>query len=275
MTDASTGSDGSGHGAQIFDGAVHLGSYLLYPSEQPAATARPSDKELALIILNQPIPHADTTLFGQLWARADHRICVDGGGNRLYGLGNGTEALDKYIPDAIVGDLDSLQEAPRAYYAQRGTVIHHIGDQDSTDFMKSLQYLDHVQRAGRRPDECVVVVWGGLGGRLDHILHTLKVMFNNHLVRQMAVVSDENLSFVMPKGRNKILVNGQVDGPTCGILPLAGEAVLTTKGLRWNLDRFPSTFEGMMSTSNIIDDPEVYVESSMPVVWTSEFRPLP
>ncbi|KAJ2445815.1 thiamine pyrophosphokinase [Coemansia sp. RSA 2424] len=267
--------DGACRGAQTFGGNVHLGSYLLYPGEQQAATAWPSGKELALIILNQPIPHAETAVFGQLWARADHRICVDGGGNRLYDLGIKTETLGKYIPDAVVGDLDSLLDAPRAYFAQRGTAIHHIGDQDSTDFMKSLQYLDGVRRAGRRTDDCIVVVWGGLGGRLDHILHTLKVMFNNHLLRQMAVVSDENLSFVLPKGQNKILINKQVDGPTCGILPLAGEAVLTTTGLRWNLDRFPSAFEGLMSTSNIIDDPEVYIESSLPVVWTSEFRPLP
>ncbi|KAJ2896100.1 thiamine pyrophosphokinase [Coemansia aciculifera] len=253
--------------------AMHLGSYLLYPGEHQQAVA--ADKELAILVLNQPIPHAETPLFELLWARASHRICVDGGGNRLYDLGKSTDTLGKCIPDAIVGDLDSLREEPRAYFALRGTDIHHISDQNSTDFMKGLQYLDRVRRAGKQPDECVVVVWGGLGGRLDHILHTLKVMFNNHLVRQMTVISDENLSSVLPKGKNKILVNKQVDGPTCGILPLAGEAVLTTKGLRWNLDHFSSAFEGMMSTSNIIDDPEVYIESSMPVVWTSEFRPLP
>ncbi|KAJ2834446.1 thiamine pyrophosphokinase [Coemansia sp. 'formosensis'] len=270
--------DGNGDSypnGQSFDSTVHLGSYLLYPSDQHIATAWPSNKELALLILNQPIPHAETSLLSQLWARADHRICVDGGGNRLYNLGKKTGTLETYIPDVIVGDLDSLLESPRAYYAQKGTEIHHISDQDSTDFMKSLRYLDTVRRAGKPTDDCIVVVLGGLGGRLDHILHTLKVMFNNHLKRQMVVVSDENLAFVAPKGKNKILVNKHVDGPTCGIMPLVGEAVLTTEGLRWNLDHYPSTFEGLMSTSNIIDDPEVHIDSSMPVAWTSEFRPMP
>ncbi|KAJ2047593.1 thiamine pyrophosphokinase [Coemansia sp. RSA 455] len=270
--------DGNGdscHDEQTFDGTTHLGSYLIYPSEQHAATVWPSSKELALIILNQPIPHADTSLLSQLWARADHRICVDGGGNRLYNLGKKIGTLSTYIPDVIVGDLDSLLESPRAYYEQQGTSVQQISDQDSTDFMKSLRYLDTVRRAGKPTEDCIVVVLGGLGGRLDHILHTLKVMFNNHLKRQMVIVSDENLTFVLPKGVNKILVNKQVDGSTCGILPLMGEAALTTKGLRWNLDHYPSTFEGLMSTSNIIDDPEVYVDSSIPVAWTSEFRPMP
>ncbi|KAJ2412540.1 thiamine pyrophosphokinase [Coemansia sp. RSA 2530] len=207
--------------------------------------------------------------------KAHHRICADGGANRLYNLGKKVGTLGSYIPDAIVGDLDSLQEAPRAHYSQLGTDVHRMSDQDSTDFMKSLWYLDNVRRAGKLSEDCIVVVLGGLGGRLDHILHTLKVMFNNHLKRQVVTISDENLTLVLPQGKSKILVNKQVDGPTCGILPLMGESVLTTRGLRWNLDRYPSTFEGLMSTSNVIDAPEVFIESSIPVAWTSEFKPMP
>ncbi|KAJ2470472.1 thiamine pyrophosphokinase [Coemansia sp. RSA 2322] len=240
-----------------------------------AAATWPADQELALLILNQPIPHADKSLFRELWARAKHRICVDGGGNRLYELGIKAGALEAYVPDAIVGDLDSLLEQPRAYYKQRGAEICYYSDQDSTDFMKGLRYLDDFRRAGRSTSSCAVVVLGGLCGRVDHILHSLKVLFNTHLERQMLIVSEENLTFVLPKGANRILINRKVDGPTCGILPLAGETVLTTNGLRWNLDHHLSTFEGLMSTSNIIDGAEVHIESTLPVAWTSELRPLP
>ncbi|KAJ1961225.1 thiamine pyrophosphokinase [Dipsacomyces acuminosporus] len=257
-----------------FGGTVHGGSYILYPQDSPALGCLDTGKELALFILNQPIPHSDTSLFAQVWGRAKYRVCMDGGGNQLYNFGRQANVLDRYIPDVIVGDLDSLEAEPRVYYQAKGTAIRKYSDQDSTDFMKGLKYLDTDLRRGRDPQGCVVVVFGGVNGRLDHTLHALKVLFNNHLERQIVIISTENLTFVLPKGKNRILVNKQVDGPTCGILPLAGEAILTTGGLRWNLDHYPSTFEGLMSTSNIIDEPEVFIETSTPVAWTSEFRPL-
>ncbi|KAJ2785295.1 thiamine pyrophosphokinase [Coemansia javaensis] len=246
--------------------------YLLCPDAERGA-AWPADTELALLILNEAIPHRGTPLFERLWARADYRICADGGGNRLYALCEEEGALGKFVPDAVVGDLDSLLETPREYFEEQGAEIHRNSDQDATDFMKGLAFLDSALRPGKDPQSCVVVVIGGLGGRLDHIMHTLKVLFNVHQQRRMVVVSDENLAFVLPSGKNTILVNPQVDGPTCGILPLAGETVLTTAGLRWNLDAHRSSFEGLMSTSNIIEAREVTIETTVPVAWTAQFRP--
>ncbi|KAJ1732620.1 thiamine pyrophosphokinase [Coemansia biformis] len=254
---------------------VHQGSHLLYPGDWAGDAPWPAARELALVILNEPIPPSAGPLLAAIWARASYRICADGGGNRLYALCKEEGTLGQFVPDAVVGDLDSLKEAPRSYFEESGVVIHRYRDQDSTDFMKGLDYLDTVLRRGKDTRSCPVVVLGGLGGRLDHIMHTLKVLFNQHLQRQIVVVSGENLTFVLPAGRNRILTNPQVDGPTCGILPLAGETTLTTKGLRWNLDHHPSSFEGLMSTSNIVDEREIIVETTAPVAWTTEFRPKP
>ncbi|KAJ1876276.1 thiamine pyrophosphokinase [Coemansia sp. RSA 1722] len=253
---------------------MHLGSYLLYPQAgTDSAASWPEDKEIALFILNQPIPHADTA-FLHIWDRANYRLCVDGGANRLHTLSHSLDKAGAFTPDVIVGDLDSLEDSTREHYAQRGAIIHRYDDQNSTDFMKGLMYLDTVLRAGKDPRDCVVIVFGGLSGRLDHVLHTLKVLFNNK-ERQILVVSDENLTFAVPAGKNTVMVNKQIDGPTCGILPLAGETVLTTRGLRWNLSGHKSSFEGLMSTSNIVDSPEsVYIETTLPVAWTCEFNPL-
>ncbi|KAJ2863423.1 thiamine pyrophosphokinase [Coemansia erecta] len=254
---------------------THPGSYLIYPDDDSAsATLWPQNKELALLILNEPIPNEKRKVLGGVWSRANYRICIDGGGNRLYDFCKHHDTLHQFVPDAIVGDLDSLQGTPRTYYEERGTRIFCYSDQNSTDFMKGILYIDNELRGGKDPNDCIVVVFGGLGGRLDHIMHTLKVLFNNHLTRQIFVISETNLTFVVPSGKNKILVNKTVDGPTCGILPLAGQTTLTTRGLRWNLNNHPSSFEGLMSTSNIIDDPEIYVETTLPVAWTCEFKPF-
>ncbi|KAJ2549622.1 thiamine pyrophosphokinase, partial [Coemansia sp. RSA 1933] len=256
---------------------VHLGSYFIYPDDYctgNGATSWPQNKELALLLLNEPIPDEQRKVLESVWSRANYRLCIDGGGNRLFDFCSRHDTLGKLVPDAIVGDLDSLQETPRTFYKNLGAKIHRYSDQDSTDFMKGLLYLDKVMRDGKDPGDCIVVVFGGLGGRLDHTMHTLKVLFNNHLTRQMAVISETNLTFVVSSGKNKILVNKQVDGPTCGILPLSGQTMLTTKGLRWNLCNHPSSFEGLMSTSNIVDDNEIYVETTLPVAWTCEFKPF-
>ncbi|KAJ1802334.1 thiamine pyrophosphokinase [Coemansia sp. RSA 2599] len=254
------------------DSALHLGSYLLYPQAGSALASWPEGKELALFVLNQPIPHAETA-FDRIWSRASYRLCMDGGANRLFELSRTLDKTSTFTPDAIVGDLDSLKDSTREHYAQRGTVIHKCNDQNSTDFMKGLMYLDNVLRADKDPADCVVVVFGGLSGRLDHIMHTLKVLFNNK-ERQILIVSDDNLTFVVPAGKNTVMVNRQIDGPTCGILPLAGETVLTTSGLRWNLSGHKSSFEGLMSTSNIVDSHEsVSIETTLPVAWTCEFNP--
>ncbi|KAJ2520448.1 thiamine pyrophosphokinase [Coemansia sp. RSA 1939] len=251
-----------------------LGSYIIYPDADSASIASwPQNKEVALFILNEPIPDSGCKVFESVWSRSNYRVCVDGGGNRLYDFCKDQGALDKFVPDVIVGDLDSIQETTRAFYEKKGSRIHFYDDQESTDFMKGFMYLDSEMRHGKDPNDCVVIVFGGLGGRLDHVMHTLKVLFNNHLKRQMYVISESNLTFVIPSGKNRILVNKQVDGPKCGILPLAGQTMLTTRGLRWNLTNHSSSFEGLMSTSNIIDDPEIYIETTLPVAWTCEFNP--
>ncbi|KAJ2725420.1 thiamine pyrophosphokinase [Coemansia sp. Benny D115] len=247
----------------LSDPALHPGSRLLDP-QHLAATGTP----YAVLVLNQEIPHS-ATLFPRLWAHAAHRVCVDGGANRLHAL---PAALELAPPHAIVGDLDSLTDAVRQDYERQDTFVQHVPDQDSTDFMKALHYLDgaRAQRAWE-----FVVVFGGLSGRLDHVLHTLKVLFNNKHTR-ILVASEENLSFVLPEGDNIVEVDHRVDGPTCGILPLAGETVLTTAGLRWNLDGQRSSFTGLMSTSNIIDDPRrISITTSLPVAWTCQLTPLP
>ncbi|KAJ2783150.1 thiamine pyrophosphokinase [Coemansia interrupta] len=238
----------------------HPGSSALYAS--------PGDAPLAVLVLNQPIPHA-RTLFAPLWRRAAHRLCIDGGANHLHAL---TPAPTPH-PTAIVGDLDSLTPSVRHHYEHHGIPVHRYADQDSTDFMKGLRYLDeHLGGVSS-----TVVVFGGLSGRLDHVMHTLKVLLNEHTARarSILVVSEDNLTFVLPEGESRVCVQREAgrDGPTCGLLPLAGDVVLWTEGLRWNLHGQLSSFTGLMSTSNVVDADEVLVRASRPVIWTCEFHP--
>ncbi len=60
------------------------------------------------------------------------------------------------VPDLIVGDFDSLGEAPK------GTnVVLHKPEKDDTDMMLAVR-----EALGRRAE--TLIIYGGLGGRIDH-----------------------------------------------------------------------------------------------------------
>ena len=69
--------------------------------------------EISLILLNQPVDrHTLMDLFG----RSSLVICADGGANRLYDAFDDSDERNRFIPDYIVGDLDSIRPEVKLYY---------------------------------------------------------------------------------------------------------------------------------------------------------------
>ncbi|RYG69163.1 hypothetical protein EON64_03390 [archaeon] len=67
-----------------------------------------------LIILNSPsLPYK---LLPRLWSLSSTKICADGGANRLFKGFRDREESNLYIPDSIVGDLDSVENEVVEYY---------------------------------------------------------------------------------------------------------------------------------------------------------------
>ena len=75
---------------------------------------------------------------------------------------------------------------------------------------------------------------GAFGGRLDHILGNLNAL---HLYpdHRIVLVGDGNATRLLPIGTNNILLDQEYEGPTCGIIPIAGKAISSFQGLRWNI----------------------------------------
>ena len=108
--------------------------------------SHPSDENRALIILNQSFSVA---LFDRLWSSCKWRCCADGGANQLYDLFEHPEIQDgmtaralyvaslntfcfdnetkmmlsSFLPDLIKGDLDSIREDVKSYYAAQVNFI--------------------------------------------------------------------------------------------------------------------------------------------------------
>jgi len=92
----------------------------------------------ALIILNQPFR---LPLLFRLWKSSQWHCCADGGANRLFDSFDTAEERNKYFPDLITGDLDSIRPQVREYYSSYGVPVIQDNDQDSTDLMKCVASL--------------------------------------------------------------------------------------------------------------------------------------
>ncbi|KAF8269552.1 thiamine pyrophosphokinase, partial [Lactarius quietus] len=229
------------------------------PFLQPVPFGDVPRAKIALIILNQPF---SKPLLSRLWHASDWRCCADGGANRLHDLLTGSEA-DKYLPDLIKGDLDSLRDDVRQYYEARGVpvCVSSLQEKEQSDGLETPYDL---------------VLLGGLSGRLDHTVHVLAFL---HKLRQSGrrifAVTDDNVGWVLDEGKHRISIDHSILGPTCGLLPVGVDsAVLTTSGLRWNLTNETSGFGGLISTSNhlVPEEDIVFVETSRPILWVAELR---
>eukprot|EP00803_Ostreobium_quekettii_P006545 evm.model.scf_589.4 EVM.evm.TU.scf_589.4 scf_589:16679-18467(-) len=176
------------------------------------------------------------------------------------------------IDDVIRGDLDSLRDDVRQFYEAKGVQVDDLSaDQDTTDFMKSVNYMEAKLQDRGKQDDVIIVVAGALGGRLDHTLSSLHTL---HLFPHLPLVllGEGNLARLVPAGTSCIHVDRRVEGPQCALVPLNGSVVGTSKGLKWELEGTQLDFQGLISTSNQLKGEEVLVEVDGPVVWMTELR---
>ena len=242
---------------------LHLYSPLLAASDATTTT---------LIILNTPITSPPSPLFYFLWNRSQSRICADGGANRLH------DADASLVPSLVVGDLDSLRASVREHYATKSVIIKRDPDQDTNDLDKALQNCSHQSR---------IVVYGAFGGRFDQEMASLQALFKwqAHFPNGMWLYNDQTCACLVGGDSRRTVIhmkvpttNDKVDdaslpceGPTCGLIPLAGPCKsITTHGFKWNLSNQATEFGGLVSTSNHMVGDSVSIESSTPLIFTAE-----
>ncbi|KAF8962763.1 thiamine pyrophosphokinase Thi80 [Flammula alnicola] len=232
----------------------------------------PVDSRHVLIILNQPF---SLSLLHRLWSSTEWRCCADGGANRLFDSFQDTQDRAKFLPDLIKGDLDSIRPDVWAYYESLGVPVIRDDSQDSTDLMKCMSALEELEKSANSPQYPVILL-GGLSGRLDQTIHTLSYLHKLRKKRaRVFAVTDDNIGWVLDDGEHEIEIDHSVLGRTCGLLPVGVDfTILSTSGLRWNLTDHPSSFDGLVSTSNHLVDEEniVWIKTSKAIWWTVELK---
>ncbi|KAI9332391.1 thiamine pyrophosphokinase [Obelidium mucronatum] len=235
----------------------------------------------ALIILNQPI--CARKYLRNLWTSAAIKICADGGANRLFDAFANDEDRLEFLPDLIRGDLDSVRPDVSDWYSSHGVVISKSDCQYSTDFGKCVAHIESVEAKTGIVHE--IIAMGALGGRFDQTLSSVFMLYQMQKkdkeegkeIRKVYLVSNESIALLLnPESKHHIVCNMDLEGPTCGLIPMSGRALVETQGLKWNLDHsIPMSFHELISTSNWFADGDERVKSvevvtDAPLVWTVE-----
>lgn len=182
-------------------------------------------------------------------------ICCDGAVNKLLqhtGL----------LPDAVVGDLDSISPELRRHLEGR---IHHRPDQETNDLTKAMNFVAHELSLR------AVTLLGISGGREDHLLGNIALLPGYaSMVDELLALTDE--------GHFRLISSPSVleveRGQQVSLFDFFGSP-LTARGLHWPLESFrlPYLWSG---TLNRADQEEIYLEAETPllVFLAKQCKPL-
>jgi len=176
-------------------------------------------------------------LLGELARRDFPIIAADGGANRL--LENGI------IPDAIVGDLDSLDSSLSLDPEIR---LIRLGEQDSTDFEKCLYAISAP----------LFLALGFTGKRFDHTLATLHGMVKFHREKNILLVGSEDISLIV-HGEFSIDIERQ---QILSVFPLGEIRFANSSGLKYPLEGLKFQIGEKIGTSNISVSKRVLIQPS-------------
>lgn len=151
-------------------------------------------------------------------------VAADGGANHVVAAG--------HMPDAVIGDFDSLTEKTRAQVLPQN--LFEVTEQDSTDFEKALM----------RINARLVLGVGFTGARIDHELAVLHGLLR-FAHKPVVLLGEQEVIFLAPPRINLDLPHGAV----VSLFPLV-PAQGTSRGLEWPIDGLHMAPGQQIGTSN-------------------------
>lgn len=161
-------------------------------------------------------------------SRAPTLVAADGGADLALAQGR--------VPDAVIGDLDSLSEDARAQL--KSDKIHHIPEQLSTDF-------DKAYRSIQAP---AILALGFTGKRLDHQLAALETLLKPDRPPCLLIGENDVVFHAPPRLQLSLFPGARVS--LFPLIPVTGRS----RGLVWpidGLDFAPGLRVGTSNRTNI------------------------
>lgn len=180
-----------------------------------------------------------------LAAEHDVVLAVDGGGSRC---------LQAHIvPDALVGDVDSLDPVDFAQIQSQGVLwISSPADKDDSDLALALQYA-------RDAGATMVTVTGAWGGRADHSLASLAALVGAADLLPSLIEPDFSAWVLAPGARSSLRLEGE--GATLSLIPWGGTAIVSEMGVKWPLRDKSLGPTSTLGLSNVITDTDTALVS--------------
>lgn len=180
----------------------------------------PENLPKTLVLANGAFPQAPAPLrLIERWSQGEagyRLICCDGAVNKL-------RQHTSVLPDAVIGDLDSVSPGLKALLQGR---IHHFPDQDTNDLTKTFRYLHREQGAQ------AITLLGASGGREDHFLANLSLLPSYaELVSDLVMLTDEGY-FLLITEPSRIAV---LPGQQVSVFNFR-QSPITLRGVRWPLE---------------------------------------
>lgn len=123
-----------------------------------------------VILANGAFPQHPTPL--SYLRDADYVVCCDGAANEFIARGG--------VPDAIVGDCDSISEENKQKFAH---ILHPVANQDTNDLTKAVNLCI---RLGKK---CIVIL-GATGNREDHSIGNIGLLRHYLPLADVKMVTD-------------------------------------------------------------------------------------
>jgi thiamine pyrophosphokinase len=184
-----------------------------------------------VILANGTFPQTNKTC--SYLSSASRLICCDGAANKAVARG--------YVPDAIVGDLDSLDPSIKERFPNR---IIRITEQETNDLSKAFNYC--VSQGWSN-----IVILGASGEREDHLLGNISLLADFAVkAKSVRIITDfgyfcatnQSKTFHVPKGSQ------------ISIFSLNPQQEITSRGLRYPLNRLRLTRWHMGTLNEALTD---------------------
>lgn len=158
-------------------------------------------------------------------------FCADGGANSAMKMG--------LTPQYIIGDLDSITLEALKYFQNKSKIIK-LNRQNDTDVEKCLK-----EAIKLKFDEAILL--GVTGDRLDHTFCNLGIVIKYFDEIKIKIVAENSLLTPLT-GTHKLKT---VPGETISIYGIDDSTKISSKGLKYQLNKTALPFGHKESTSNI------------------------
>jgi thiamine pyrophosphokinase len=158
-------------------------------------------------------------------------ICADGGANTAYKY--------KLLPNAIIGDFDSISQVVLKYYSDK-CIVKKIARQNDTDVEKCLKFA-----INKKYKEAVLL--GVTGDRLDHSYCNLGILLKFYSEITVTLIHGKSL---LKAYEGKVTLS-TVPGETISIYGFNSKTKFVSSGMEYPLKDFALPFGVRESTSNV------------------------